>query len=61
MVETVLDDGGYTLSGKKGTYYGNDLTSVRERRQEHTELRQEDGGQAFHWGQTFHWELEEEG
>ena len=55
VVETVLEDGGYTLSGGKRTFYGNDLTLLEERRQGNTELRQDDGGQALHW------ELEEDG
>ena len=55
VVEKVHEDGGYTLSEGKRTYYGNDLTTFEYRRKGNTELRGDDGGQALHW------ELEEEG
>ena len=55
MVEKVLEDGGYTLSGVKRTYYASDLTTFEDRRKGNTEFRGDDGGQALHW------ELEEEG
>ena len=54
VVEEVLEDGGYTLSGGKRKYYGCDLTTFEDRRLG-TELRGNVGGQALHR------ELEEEG
>ena len=55
VVEKVEEDGGYTISGGKRTYYGSDLTTLKDRIKGNTELRGDDGGQALHW------ELEEEG